>query len=121
MSKGFTSAEEEIEQEDAVLTFFGCEPRIRVELYSGNFRTDTETGGCICADFAESWNKVSQCPVYFCDNISHEKFWEAIELLMEAGIKWSNHGGKIKEGNGYLFCDPPLDIKNKEKCKRRNK
>lgn len=116
-SKGFTCIGELSDccEIDDVFMFFGCTPTIRIELYSGIYREDTETGGCICADFAKSWNKVSQCPVYFCDNVSHEKFWEAIELLMEAGIEWSNHGGRIEEGNGYLFCDPSVNTNTKEK------
>ena len=114
-SKGFIKFDNELDFEDACIVFFGCRPQIRVELYSGYYRKDTETGGCICADFVQSYNKVSQCPVYFCDDVSHDKFWSAIELMMNAGIEWSLYGGRIEEGNGYLFCDPTIDKNNKEK------
>ena len=121
-SKGFQKIfDEGYKNEDTVIGFLGCNPKIKIELYSGDYRTDTETGGCICADFQNSWNKVSQCPVYFCDNVSPEKFWSAIELLMDAGIEFSWHCGRIEEGNGYLFCDPPVERHNKEKLCRRIK
>lgn len=114
-SKGFIKIGDELEVGDVCLSFFGCNPQIRIDLYSGYYRTDTETNACICADFVKAYNKVSQCPVYFCDNVSHEKFWQAIELMMNAGVEWSLHGGRIEEGNGYLFCDPTIDKNNKEK------
>ena len=120
-SKGFRTDEEMSYAEDASFVFFGCNPEIRVELMSGEYREDTETGGCITADFKEAFNKTSQCPVYFCDNVSHEKFWSAIELLMDAGIEFSQYCGRIEEGNGCLFCDPPVEKHNKEKIYRRMK
>lgn len=55
----------------------------------------------------------------FCDNVSCEKFWQAIELLMEAGFEFSEYCGRIEEGNGYLYCDPEIEKHNKEKLTRR--
>lgn len=118
-SKGFKTSEHCSYKEDDSYVFFGCNPRIRVELMSGYFREDTETGSCITADFADCFNKTSQCPIYFCDNVSHDKFWQAIELLMDAGKEFSLCCGKIVEGNGCLMCDPPVEKHNKEKLVRR--
>lgn len=118
-SKGFSACDKISDREDDSYVFYGCFPKIRIELMSGNYREDTKTGGCITADFKETFNKTSQCPVYFCDNVSHEKFWQAIELLMDAGKEFSEHCGRIEEGNGYLYCDPPVEKHNKEKLVRR--
>lgn len=115
LPRGFTV----VHEDNLICVFTGCTPKIRVELYDFYCRTDTETGGCICADFDKSYNKVSQCPVYFCNTVATDKFWSAIELLMEAGIEWSNHCGSIKEGNGYFYCDPPVEDKNKHGRKDR--
>lgn len=100
-------------QDEFVCVFKGCQPCIRVELYDYPCRTNTETGGCICADFDSEWNKISSCPIYFSDNVKQEEFWNAIELLMEAGIEWSQRYGRIEKGNGYLYCEPTID-KNKQ-------
>lgn len=105
-SKGFKLRYED----DTCCTFVGCTPCIRIQLYDYPCRTNTNTGGCICADFDSEWNKVSSCPVYFGDDVKQDKFWEAIVLLMEAGMEWSRKCGRIEEGNGFLFCYPPIDI-----------
>lgn len=118
-SKGFTTSEKMSYEEDFSCVFVGCNPEIRVELMSGDYREDTETGGCITADFSDTFNKTSQCPVYFCDNVSQEKFWQAIELLMDAGKEFSMYCGKIEEGNGYLYCNPEVERHNKEKLRKR--
>lgn len=114
LSKGF-----QIRFEDEYCcVFIGCKPCIRVELYDYPCRTNTKTGGCICADFDSEWNKISSCPIYFGDNVKQEEFWNAIELLMEAGIEWSRKYGKIEKGNGFLFCCPPI---NSNKHGRKDK
>ena len=124
-SKGFRVSYINYYPDDSVsCLMLGCTPEIRVEMLIGNFRNDTETRGCICADFSSTFNKVSSCPIYFCENVKHEKLWDAIELMMNAGEEWSMHGGKIKEGNGYLFCVPSInDSKAKyvKKVDRRKK
>lgn len=119
IAKGFVTNDELSYDKEQDAVFIGCNPQIRVELFSGYYREDTETGGAITADFVKTFNKTSQCPVYFCDNVSCEKFWQAIELLMEAGFEFSEYCGRIEEGNGYLYCDPEIEKHNKEKLTRR--
>lgn len=108
-SKGFKLRYED----DTCCTFVGCTPCIRIQLYDYPCRIDTRTAGCICADFDRLFNKPSTCPIYFSDNVKQEEFWKAIELLMEAGIEWSQRYGRIERGNGYLYCTPSID-RNKQ-------
>jgi len=97
----------------------GCKPQIRVEIYAGRYRNDTETHGCICADFSETYNKVSHCPVY-CDlNESETNVWKAIEMLMNAGKDFSNQFGKIiKQSGGWNYNPPIYNKKEKNICKK---
>ena len=114
LSKGFSLTSRSSINGDQVLCFVGCHPSIRVEIYAGYYRTDTETGGCIVADFQSTYNKVSQCPVY-CDlNENETNVWKAIEMLMNAGEDFSNHCGKIIKHRGGWEYDPPIYCK-KEK------
>ena len=114
LSKGFKLESRSSDKGEQMLRLKGCHPQIRVEILSGYYRTDTETGGCICADFCSTYNKVSQCPVY-CDlNESECNVWQAIEMLMNAGVEFSKHFGKIIKSRGGWECYPPIYCK-KEK------
>ena len=105
-----------------LLPLEGCHPVLRVEIYAGHYRTDTETGGCIGIDFSSSYNKLSQCPVY-CDlTESEDSVWAAIVLLMNAGESFSDHFGRIVKQRGGWICDPPIyNIKNKQRTVKRSK
>jgi len=119
LSKGFKVLYEDKEVDkfgNKYISFLGCKPEIKVEIYAGNYRTDTKTGGCICADFKSSYNKVSQCPFYSDVTIKQDEFWSAIELLMNAGEDWSNHCGKLEKVGGAWICDPAITKKDKPKC-----
>ena len=114
LSKGFKLETRSSCDGEQVLRFIGCHPSIVVEVFSGYYREDTETGGCICADFYSTYNKMSQCPVY-CDlNENETSVWKAIEILMNAGVEFSNKFGKIIKNRGGWECDPPIYCK-KEK------
>jgi len=121
ISKGFQVHYEDVTHngKDYFISLRGCNPQIRIEIYAGYYRTDTETGGCICADFSQTYNKVSQCPVY-CDlNESESNVWKAIEMLMNAGKDFSNHCGKIIKQSGGWSYDPPIyNQKEKQVCVR---
>ena len=102
-----------------VCVFKGCQPCIKVILSDTVHKFfGMVNSGTICADFDCLFNKPSACPIYFSDNVEQEEFWNAIELLMEAGIEWSRKYGRIEEGNGFLFCYPPI---NNNKHGRRDK
>ena len=106
-------------QDEWVCVFKGCQPCIKVILSDTVHKFfGMVNSGTICADFDCLFNKPSACPIYFSDNVEQEEFWNAIELLMEAGIEWSRKYGRIEEGNGFLFCYPPI---NNNKHGRRDK
>ena len=109
ISKGFqVYYEDVIHETDYFVSLRGCKPQIRIEIYAGNYRTDTKTHGCICADFNETYNKVSQCPVY-CDlDETETSVWKAIEMLMNAGKDFSNSCGRIIKSRGNWDYSPPI-------------
>jgi hypothetical protein len=76
---------------------------IVIEIYAGYYRTDTNTGGCICADYIDKYNKVSQCPVYFDLNESDELVWKAIEILMNSGNNYDFYKIVKNENNDLIF------------------
>lgn len=85
-SKGFKIiCEDNYENDEKFISFSGFTPEIIVQIYLGNFRTDTETGSCICADFKSCFNKVSQCPFYSDVTIDKSDFSDCIETFMIAG------------------------------------
>lgn len=124
LSKGFTLVCEDCTVAKHSTDYFakleGCNPKLRVEIYSGYYRTDTETGGCIGVDFRSSYNKLSQCPVY-CDlKESEDSVWSAIVLLMNAQEAFSKQFGRIVKQGGAWVCDPPIyNIKNKQRTVKR--
>lgn len=106
-------------QDEWVCVFKGCNPLIRVILSDTVHKwSEMEYTGTICADFECLYNKPSSCSIYLSDNVSHKEFWNAIELLMDAGIEWSQNWGRIERGNGYLYCNPPI---NSNKHGRKDK
>ena len=125
VSKGFTLVLEDCTVTNDGTDYFakltGCHPSLRVEIYAGYYRTDTETGGCIGIDFRRSYSKLSQCPVY-CDlTESEDSVWSAIVLLMEAGESFSNRWGRIVKQRGAWVCDPPIyNIKDKQRVVKRS-
>lgn len=118
ISKGFHVFYEEIRKNnrDHFISFKGCNPIIRIEIYAGNFRTDTNTGGCICMDFDKCWNKVSSCPFYADLTIKESVLWECVELLMNAGFAWANTGGELKYCGGSWSCYPSINEGHRPKC-----
>ena len=120
ISKGFSivpESEYSYNNQDFHVCLIGCCPEIRIEILAGDFRTDTETKGCIAGDFNKCWNKVSQCPIYFDLNVSEAKLWKAIEMLINVDPQWSNYGGQIIEQSGSLEYDPPIfNLKEKQRC-----
>lgn len=74
---------------------------LRVDVYCGEYREDTGTGGCIAIDFKECFNKVSQCPIYVDLTENPSYLWEAMILLEKESIDFSCNGGEInKDENG---------------------
>jgi hypothetical protein len=85
-AKGFKM----IFQDEWVCVFKGGQPCIKVMLSDTVHKCfGMINSGTICADFDCLFNKPSTCPIYFSDNANQEEFWNAIELLMGAGIGWS--------------------------------
>lgn len=108
ISKGFKVNYEDVINDDHFISMTGCNPLIKLEIYAGYYRTDTETGGCICADFLKSYNKVSQCPVYFDLNESEKSAWKTIEMLINVNEDFSNKCGRIIKQSGQWQYDPPI-------------
>lgn len=73
---------------------FGPYP-LNIEIYSGNYGANTETGGCICIDFFDSSNENYPICVDLTERPS--SLWEAIILLEEQRRK----GNVIK----HIFKD----------------
>lgn len=69
-------------KDENFISLIGLSPLIRVEIYAGNFRTDTNSGGCICADLEKQYNKVSQCPIYHDLTVDEEEFYNEILKLV---------------------------------------
>ena len=100
-------------------SFRGCQPQLRADVYAGKYRSNTETGGCICVDFSSLFDKVSKCPIYFDLNESQEAVWKAIEMLMDAGKDFSNNFGRIIKQRGGLEHSPDIyNIKTNTECRR---
>lgn len=111
-AKGFKVVhEDEYKKDEKFIAFLGCTPKIVVQIYLGNFRTNTETGSCICADFSSCFNKISQCPFYSDVTIDKSEFWECIEILMDAGKDWANNFGRLEKIGGSWVCNPSI-VKN---------
>lgn len=101
-------------------SFRGCQPQLRADVYAGEYRNNTVTGGCICVDFSSLFDKVSKCPIYFDLNESQKTVWKAIEMLMVAGKDFSNNFGRIIKQRGGLEYSPDIhNIKTKTECRRR--
>lgn len=110
LSEGFTLICEDCTVTNSGTNYFvnfeGGHPALKVEIYAGYYRTDTETGGCIGIDFCSSYNKLSQCPIY-CDlTESEDSMWEAIALLLSVGESFSDHFARIVKQGGKWVCEP---------------
>lgn len=103
------------------LTFIGCKPQLYVFVGLGKQRLDTKSGGFVAVDFKKSFNKISECPILFDTTVSHDLLWKAIEMLMSAGMKFSENFGKIAYTGTGLQCDPDISKLRKENVVKRMK
>ena len=85
--------------DDFYICFFGRvndSSPLRVDVYAGNYRTDTKTNGCIGIDFVKNYNKLSQMPIYADLDIDEEKLWKAILLLVKHEEEFPEKYSSIK-------------------------
>ena len=99
-SKGFKRVSSENLMDDFYICFFGKvddSSALRVDVYAGDYRTDTKTHGCIGIDFVKNYNKLSQMPIYSDLDIDEEKLWKAILLLVKHEEEFPEKYSSIKQ------------------------
>lgn len=99
LSKGLEKIYSENLQDDFYSSFKGEINRsseLKIDLYAGDYRTDTNTHGCIGVDFVKNYNKLSQMPIYVDLDIDEEKLWEAILLLVKHEEEFPEKYSSIK-------------------------
>lgn len=69
-------------EDESFISFNGLNPMVRVEVYAGNYRTNTETGGCICAELESKFDKISNCPIYYDLTVDEEELYNEILKLV---------------------------------------
>lgn len=108
-SKGFKQVSFENLMDDFYICFFGKvndSSALRVDVYAGNYRTDTKINGCIGIDFVKNYNKLSQMPIYTDLDIEEETLWNAILILVENEKNFPEKYSSIKQdehGNWLLI------------------
>ena len=108
-NRGFKIVSSENSMDNFYICFLGSvnnSSLLRVDVYAGDYRTDTKTGGCIGIDFVKNYNKLSQMPIYVDLDIEEEKLWNAILVLTENENEFPEKYSSIKEDeNGnWLLC-----------------